>query len=85
MFEARPALLLDPADGELERYAGRREQNRHQREINRNRLADELDRAVSVEVIEQRFERSIRIDAIFRDYDPQWRPRHADCKTGEVG
>ena len=67
VFEARPPLLLDQADGELERDAGGLEQDAHQGEVDRNRLPDEIRRRVPVEVIEQGLQGAVWIDAILRD------------------
>ena len=70
-LKARPALLLDPADGELKWNTRGPQQNRHQGEIDRNRLADEIRRPVPAEVIEQDLESPVRIDAILGNQDPR--------------
>jgi hypothetical protein len=64
MFKMGPALPFHPADGELERHAGGFKQNRHERQIDCHGLSDELPGRMPVEVIEQRREGALRIDAI---------------------
>ncbi len=73
VFEARPALLLDPADREFERHAGLAEKHRNQREMDRHRLADEVRGFVTIEVVEQHRKGSVGIDAVLADQDPRRR------------
>jgi hypothetical protein len=85
VFEARPPLLLDPADGELERDAGGLEQDGHQGEVDRNRLPDEIRRRVPVEVIEQGLQGAVWIDAVVRDQDPRRRRQAKARGTVDCG